>query len=123
MVAVTVVLGATVYAAVNAYGSTTGKDPASAAFKAQGTDTNNNNRLDSLKLTYLAGPSNVPNADVLVNVRYAANGTVVAGAFGHTGPWNPGDIVVYSFPGAGSFFITVSLQGVTLVDQTTVLDE
>lgn len=119
MLAVTVVLGATVYAAINGFGGDT-VETTDAAFKATSVDTNGDGRTDAIKVTYLTGPSNVPAADVAIAVQ-SLSGTAVSGT--HSGAWNPGDFDLYDTPtcsssGGCGYFVSASILGNTVVDQT-----
>jgi FlaG/FlaF family flagellin (archaellin) len=124
MVAVTVIIGATVYAGVNAYGSKGVKESTSAAFKAQAIDTDGNGRTDGLTLNYLTGPKAVPASDVAITLTKADGSAVSTMPSGHAAgaAWNPGDFLVYK-PGAGNYLVSISVQGTTVVTQALGVDE
>ena len=131
MVAVTVIIGATVYAAVNAYGSKGVKENTNVAFKAVGIDSDGNGKLDTIKVTYLTGPKGMALSDVSISLNWATNSTLsnVAPSTQHNpaGSWNPGDFVQYARPGVsgtgGSFLVTVAVQGNQVIDTQVTLDE
>lgn len=122
MVAATVVLGATVIAAVNAFGGKDVDPPVNAVWKAQAIDSDGDGRSDVLKITYLTGPQGVNTADVQVNV-VLTGGTLGTPTAAHAtaGEWNPGDFWMYT--GDGTYTVSVSMLGNTALDQTLVIDE
>lgn len=124
MVAVTVIIGATVYAAVNAYGSKGVKESGNVAFKAVAIDTDANGKLDSVKVTYLSGPKGIAASDVTIALSKGDGSAVTATSTGHgaSAPWSPGDFVIYK-PGAGTFLASVAVQGNAVIDQPVVVDE
>ncbi len=132
MVAVTVVLGVTVYAVMSGFGDDSIQEPTNAAFKTQAVDTDGDGKSDKLKVTYISGPTAVPAADVLIAIK-ASNGTaayvdLAAGGGQWVSPtspaqWNPGDFIVFDPLDAGSYFVTVSILGDTVVDKSVMIDE
>lgn len=121
MVAVTVALGATVLAIMSGVGGDQVKESSNAVFKSTAVDTDGNGKTDVIKITYISGPSPILDTDVLITIRNAAgvdvtNQTVAS--------WQPGDFRIFNTPaGADSFFVTVSVLGTTVVDQTLMVDE
>jgi flagellin-like protein len=127
MVAATVIIGGAVYAAVNAYSGRAAKPATDASFKAQALDTDGDGKEDTIKLTYLAGPSN---AEPGVKVQNATS-TALVPASPAPSSWNPGDFATYTKPAAQAcsssapctVFVTVSLGESTTLDQTLQLKE
>lgn len=124
MVAVTVVLGATVFAAVNSFGNKGLKESQNAVWRAQAIDTDGNGKTDQIKISYLTGPSALANSEVVVtvtsgNTTHAPISSVKAAA----GSWSPGDSQTYKPSAAGSYFVSVTFVGTTVVDQAIRLDE
>lgn len=119
MIAVTVVLGATVYGAVNGFGSKTVKESTNAAFRVQAVDTNNDGATDVLKLTYVTGPSGVAESNVVIQVKNATGAVQTLAARGAA--WSPGDLMLYDLP-RDTYFVSVSILGSAVVDQTVSLD-
>lgn len=122
MVAATVVLGATVIGAINAFGSEEVTPQANAVWRAQAIDTNGNGQTDTLKITYLNGPSGIAASQVLISVVEPEDAD---GPTYSTGPapatWSPGDFVLYT--GAGTYHVTVSVLGNVALDQSVTLAE
>ncbi len=123
MVAVTVVLGATVYAVMSGFGDDSIKERTNAAFKAQTVDTDGDGKTDHIKITYISGPTNVPIGDVALKVVNSTTGVAVVESVAKVGAWNPGDFLVYNPPGAGAYFVTVSILGDTVVDKSSIVDQ
>lgn len=121
MIAVTVVIGATVYAAMNGFGDDEVSDGPQAAYRAQAIDTDGDGKSDRIKITYLTGPTGVGNSDVALAVK-DDGGNDVDPVADKTTDWSPGDFVLYD-GAAGPHFVTVSILGTTVVDQTLTLDE
>ncbi|MFA5860635.1 MAG: type IV pilin [Candidatus Thermoplasmatota archaeon] len=120
MVAVTVALAATVLTVMNAYGNKAPAESTSANFKANAVDTNNDGATDAIKLTYIGGPANIT-AQVSIN-NPAGDGTMAPTPAGTT--WNAGDFRIYdAASSAGTWFVTVSVLGDTVLDSTIVLDQ
>ena len=133
MVAATVIIAGAVYAAINAYGGKAAKPPVDASWKAQTLDADGNGLDDTIKITYLSGPVNADAASVTVVVKNSATGLQYfppSAGLNHTGAWNPGDFTSWTGPcGAagsatefrclplGSYFVTVSQSGSTVLDQ------
>jgi flagellin-like protein len=107
MVAATVIIGGAVYAAVNAYSGKAAKPATDAAYKAQALDTDGNGKEDTIK-----------NADPRVTVTGASWGT----GTNTTTSWSPGDFSSYA-GNAGTVYVTVSMGGSTVLDQTLQLKE
>lgn len=121
MVAVTVALGSTVLAIMNGFGSADVKESTGGVFKALAVDTGSNGKTDAIKVTFIEGPSDVNDADVSILVANAAGVQVTNQS---TAAWNPGDLRIFDPPaGAEAYFVTVSLFGGTVVDQTIRVDE
>lgn len=121
MVAATVIIGGAVYAAVNAYSGKAAKPAIDAAFKAQALDTDNDGLEDTLKITYLAGPTGASPSLKIAD----STGAAVPAAAAHTGTWSPGDFATFATTGdvAATIFVTVSLGENTVLDQTLALKE
>ncbi|HVL47948.1 MAG TPA: type IV pilin [Candidatus Thermoplasmatota archaeon] len=115
MVAVTVMLAATVYTVVNGFGGDGVGAPTNAAFKVQAIDTDDDGVTDTMKLIYVSGP----NLDV-GKVRIVAPGVSWVGTPSAT--WSAGDFITAA-PGAGGWPVTVSVSGATVLDQTVNLGE
>ena len=122
MVAVTVVLAASIVAVMNGYGQQSVQAPDNLAFKAQAVDSNGNGAPDRIKITYVTGDSNVTLADVTITVTNST-GAVLTPVSAKTGSWNPGDFLIFDPASGGGYFITVSARGNTLVDQTVNVAE
>lgn len=120
MIAVTVVIGATVYAVVNGFGDDEASSGPNAVFKAQAMDTNNNGLSDRIKISYLTGPAGVPASDVDITVQ-DEDGDDATPSGTEPSPWNPGDFMV--FEDAETYFVTVSILGTTVVDSQLTLEE
>lgn len=119
MIAATVIIAGAVYAAVNIYGGKNTKQNVDAAWKAQALDTNSNGVDDTIKITYLSGPTGVaPSPSALTLSVKLANGTTASPAVA-LGSWNPGDFQTYTYalPGGGTWFVTVTQGGNTMLDQ------
>lgn len=130
MVAVTVVLGATVYAALSGFGSNAVQESTNAVFKAVAVDTDGNGRTDTLKITYVTGPSNVALGDISVNLNPADTPTWTRSSPGDAtavppveATWNPGDFGTLSPGVATTYFVSVTVLGTTVLDQSVRLDE
>lgn len=130
MVAVTVVLGATVFAAVNGFGSKGVQESTNAVFKATAVDTDGNGRTDTMKLTYLTGPTGVALSDVSVNVNPATTLSWTRSDLGADGvantaddEWSPGDFTTVNPAARTTYFVSVSILGTTVLDQAVALDE
>jgi len=94
--------------------------PPDIAWKAQALDTNVDGRDDVVKLTYLAGPSHVPAANVAIAAR-SSTGTPLAPLVAHAGDWSPGDYETFALPLAAmgsSCFVSVNVLGLDVLDQT-----
>src|SRR5438552_5641064 len=100
MIAATVIIAGAVYAAVNIYGGKSAKQTVDAAWKAQALDTNGNGKEDTIKVTYLNGPSGVANSEVTLKVLDAAGVTLTAGSPHSGATWSPGDYVTYTSTGS-----------------------
>lgn len=120
MIAVTVVIGATVYAVVNGFGDKETNAGPDAVFKAQSVDTDGNGVTDKIKISYLTGPPNVDDSDVDITVKQA-DGTAASASGTEPATWNPGDFMV--FEDQGSYFVTASILDHTVVDTTLTIDE
>ncbi|HWG89391.1 MAG TPA: type IV pilin [Candidatus Thermoplasmatota archaeon] len=124
MVAVTVVLGATVYAAVNGFGGEAVQDTPATAFKVQAVDTNGNGVTDSIKVLYVSGPEGIQ--DALQVTIAKANGGAVTVAPTEPATWSPGTSMVYNPDAAAdgkNYAVTVIAFGKTVVDQTVAVGE
>src|SRR5438477_2809103 len=78
MIAATVIIAGAVYAAVNIYGGKNTKQNVDAAWKAQVIDANGNGLDDTLKITYLSGPSGVSlvSPSLVISVHDGSGNTV-----------------------------------------------
>ena len=132
MVAVTVVLAATVITIVNRNKGATASNPTNAAWAAQAYDSDGNGATDHVKLTYITGPKNVPNGDIAIsflNVTgsflnpLATNGTLQPLSIVHSGAWNPGDVIIYKPASTAAYTVTVTQTGNTVLDQSIATDE
>lgn len=123
LIAVAVILGATVYAAVSGFGSKAPKEATNAAFRSTLIDSDNDGKTDRIKLTYLSGPSN---ADVTQNVHNATNVPVSPIGACPTS-MSPGEFCLYKANSptgaAGAYSVTVRVVDTTVLDQTLSLDE
>ena len=143
MVAVTVILGATVYAAVGVFGSKTAKEPSDAILAPTAYDSNGNARTDQLRLV-LTGGSPVSSSEVRLVVMPMSGSTPVfdsaeashlASSTGNTWPsaltaTTPATIKVGSVAATGNlvketpYKVTVFLQGKAVVtDKVVVIEE
>lgn len=123
MVAVTVVLGVAVYAAVSGFGNRSVKEPTSAVFVAKAVDTDGNGKTDTLKISYISGPSGLTNGTQVVLKLKDTAGTSINLAGPSAGTWSPGDFVVYDPGAARSFLVTVAVNGNTVVDHAVATEE
>jgi len=122
MVAVTVLLGVAVYAAVNGFGSRGTSEGADASFRASAVDANGNLRMDTLKITYIQGPGGIANADIVIRINDPAGNPVAVPAGPAT--WVAGDSVsITPGGGAGSYAVSVAVNGKTVIDTSIRLDE
>lgn len=122
MVAATVIVAGAVYAAVNAYNGKASKPTAEASFKAAAIDSDSDGLEDTIKITYLSGPSG--SDAVKTSVRNATSGAAVTGSSATT--WSPGDYQTFDpVAGAspGTFYVTVLFGDTTILDQTLALKE
>lgn len=117
MVAVTVVLAATVAALMGGFGDEASPKSTNAVVRAQSIDTDGDSLTDTIKLTYITGPSN---ADIVLKTVDATGATVVG--LSATATWSPGEFIVNA-PGAGSYFITATVEGIAVLDTSITLDE
>lgn len=124
MVAVTAALAATVLAVLNGFGSDSPVAATSATFTAKAFDTNGNDKTDVIRVTYISGPATTNANDVVVSIANAGGVTMTTSS---TGTWSPGDFRVYDVTSpassAGSWFVTVSLLGTTVLDATLTVAE
>ena len=128
MVAATVIIGGAVYAAVNAYSGKTPAPTTDAGFKAAAIDTDADGLEDTIKVTYLNGPRDVPASLVALSLKDAAGTSLAAGAASHSNStaWNAGDYQTYRLGAGGTpgtVYVTVAMQGSTMLDQTITLRE
>jgi len=122
MIAATVIIAGAVYAAVNLYSGKSAHQATEAAWKAQALDSNGDGTLDTIKVTYVTGPSGVASgtaSGVTVTLKDAA-GTGVNPACSPSCPatWSPGDFYTYKPAAAGTYYVTVSQSGTDVLDQT-----
>ena len=125
MIAVTVVIGATVYAVVNGFGDETSDEGPNAVYKAQSVDTDGNGVTDHIKVSYLTGPAEVDDDDVDITVR-SADGDDADASAAEPAEWSPGDFMIFENPTGTTeetYFVTVSILDTTVVDTTLALDE
>lgn len=126
MVAVTVVLAATVVAVMNGFGSESIEAPDNLAFKAQAVDSTGNGATDRVKITYVTGPEEVAVTEVTIRLT-RTDGTALSPIAAKTTPWSPGDFIIFDptpvASGGESFFLTVSARGNTVIDQTISVAE
>lgn len=137
MVAVTVILGATVYAAVSVFGSKSVKDTPNVAFKAQAIDTDNDGKSDIIRITHMSGPD-LALDQVQVIIKLASDGTsattteltIPAAAADTTtpaDPWTAGEFAVFNpaatLTGPTGYLVSVSVLGTVVIDQVISLDE
>lgn len=120
MVAATVIIAGAVYAAVNAYSGKATKTGPDASFKAQSIDTDGDGLEDTIKVTYLSGPSDSDAADVIV--KDASDGSNLTASAWETS-WSPGDYEAFTPDDAGTYYVTVLMGDTTILDQTLELKE
>jgi flagellin-like protein len=128
MVAATVIIGGAVYAAVNAYSGKTPAPTTDAGFKASTVDTDADGLEDTIKVTYLNGPRDVASSLVALSLKDAAGTALTSGASSHSNStaWNAGDYQTYKIAATGTpgtVYVTVAMQGSTILDQTISLRE
>jgi flagellin-like protein len=127
MIAATVIIAGAVYAAVNIYGGKNAKQTVDASWKAQALDTDGNGKEDTIKVTYVTGPTGVAASEVSVKVLDASGTTLTPGtSHGATASWSPGDYVTYTHTGTTfpqAAFVTVAQSGTNLLDQSLSLKE
>lgn len=126
MVAATVIIAGAVYAAVNAYSGRSAQSTPDAVYKAQAIDTNNNGLEDTVKITMLSGPD--ADDDALAATVAHAGGTFTVTAGIEPATWSAGSFQTFtssatSANGSQSYYVTVTMGGSTLLDQTLVLRE
>jgi len=122
MVAATVIVAGAVYAAVNAYNGKATKTAPDASFKAQSIDSDGDGLEDTIKVTYLSGPSG--SDAVRASVKNATSAAAVTGSSITT--WSPGDYQTFDPPSGaspGSFYVTVIMGENAMLDQTLALKE
>lgn len=117
MVAVTVVLAATVAALMGGFGDQASPKSTNAVVRAQAIDTDGDSLTDTIKLTYITGPSN---ANIVIKTVDSTGAATTA--LSTTTTWSPGEFIVNS-PGAGSYFITATVEGIAVLDTSITLDE
>ncbi|MEA3201627.1 MAG: Archaeal Type pilin, N-terminal [Thermoplasmata archaeon] len=125
MVAATVIIAGAVYAAVSAYSGHNSKPPVDASWKAQALDTDGNGLDDTIKVTYLGGPTNVATTAMSMSMSQSNGTALAAGAASHSvgGQWNPGDYATYTLQygpgasGAATIYATITQGGNTVLDQ------
>lgn len=123
MVAATVIIAGAVYAAVNAYNGKAAKTGPEASFKAQAMDADGDGLEDTIKVTYLSGPSNADS--VKVNVKNATDAAKSITASSQA-TWSPGDYQTFkpaAGEGRGSFYVTVLMGDTAILDQTVTLKD
>ena len=113
MIAATVIIAGAVYAAVNAYSGHSSKPPTDSSWKA--TTLDNGSSTQQVRVTYLAGASN---ADASVNVKNAVGATVASYKVAPPAAWDPGDFAVYEPAAPGTYYVTIVLDGSTVMDGT-----
>jgi len=127
MVAATVIIAGAVYAAVSAYSGHNSKPPVDASWKAQATDADNNGLDETVKITYLNGPTNVTSSGMTITVATSNGAGLTSGPGYHTysGLWNPGEYATYTLPGSvtppATVYVTITQGGNTVLDQTIQL--
>jgi hypothetical protein len=114
MIAATVILGGVIYAAVSGFGQKDTSAKVDAVFKAQAIDTNNDGITDTIKLTYLSGPS--PLNTVTYGFFAVSNSTALPNLPAHS-PWNVGDFVVYGVS-PGTYLVNVTAAGTDVLDSS-----
>ena len=123
MIAVTVILGGVIYAAIGGFGSKDiGASKIDAVFKATAVDTDQDGVNDLLKITYLSGPSATVGVNILrVDADTPAGTTLSCGPLAA-----PGDTCVLKSTTAGvtttvttgTYQLTVSVNSQTMLDST-----
>lgn len=124
MVAATVAIGATVFTALNGFGSESVEAPTNAAFRAQGLDTDKNGLVDQVKITYVSGPGVLDANVVAVKLQGPSTAVITEVAYLDASPdWTPGDFITYTTDTPGTYYATATVQGNMLLDQSIVIEE
>jgi flagellin-like protein len=113
MVAVTVVLGIAVFAAMAGYGDESVEEAPSTGFRASAVDTDGDGKTDAIRVTYITGPANLDGADVSITT---SEGTAPTPA-----TWSPGDFILIDGV-TGPVTVTVAVLDVTVLDRTVAID-
>lgn len=131
MVAATVIIAGAVYAAVNAYNGKAAKAGPDASFKAQAMDTDGDGLEDTIKVTYLSGPTG--SESVTVSAKASDDGASLAAGpapdynatTAPSGIWDPGDYQSFTTSGnaAETAYVTVRFGDSIVLDQTLALKE
>lgn len=120
MIAATVIIGGAVYAAVNAYSGKASKNNVDAAFRAQAIDADGDGRTDTVKVTYLSGPTGAT-----ASVTATGNATALAPGATAGATWDPGEFATWTTNGdvSDTAFVSAAIGDQTFLDQTLRLDE
>lgn len=122
MVAATVAIGATVFAALNAFGSGANPPPPTAVFSAKAVDSDADGLADKIRITYTAG-ADLDNSVVQVSVVNADTGATVSGPATPPVQWEAGQFRLYDPSAAGTFLVTITVHNSLVLDTTVVLAE
>lgn len=135
MIAVTVVLGGVIYAAIGGFGAKDlGAQADPSVFRAIGIDSDNDGKMDSIQLTYFSGPEAIGS---VIRVNGVAVCTTTAGDDGDASTLaNPGDscrvsaisalVVAGSNPDGlqgGNHQVVITVNGKVAFDSTVALQE
>lgn len=122
MVAVTVILGIAVYAAMSGFGEDSAEASPDYGFKVTTVDTDDNGMRESIKVTYISGPTGVDDGAITLQTDTGcADGVDLRGGTGNT--WDPGDFATYGPGCTGSVSATLTVGNEVVVDTVLSLDE
>lgn len=120
MIAVTVILGGVIYAAIGGFGGKDLSPKTDYGFKAVASDPNSGAPAHSLKISYVSGPSGLTN--VVLKIR-SADGTDQTPTVTPTGCTlgAPGDLCVYALSAAGTYSVNVLVGTQSALDTTVTV--
>lgn len=131
MIAATVIIAGAVYAAVNIYGGKNAKQTVDASWKSQALDTSGDGLDDTIKVTYVNGPTGVAGSAITVTAKDAA-GNTLAQQTTTPSSWDPGAYLTFvrctgaaapsaacvgNQPAPLTVYVTVAQSGTSMLDQ------
>ncbi|HLE98011.1 MAG TPA: archaellin/type IV pilin N-terminal domain-containing protein [Candidatus Thermoplasmatota archaeon] len=120
LIAATVVLGATIYAATTGFGSKTPTAGTDASFTAKPFDSDGNGLSDTIRITYLQGP---PGLDVTMIVADDTGTTITHGCDDTDLAVGDSCIVDETEVDDGRWTITITAGNAVILDQTVTIEQ